>query len=102
MKKYLTTAAISCLSICVGFALCYLQKDHGAQVPNQVRACFNRSYPGCKINYATTPQIHIHNASEDKYLMVYRVSFRNLQGIPMSVDIFPSGRGLFEKDEAAY
>jgi hypothetical protein len=102
VKKYLSTVIVGCLCICGGFALCYLREDHGARIPDGVRACFERSFPKCTINYVTTPQIHIRNASEDKFLMIYRISFRNLEGIPMSIGIFPAGKGTFEADEGAY
>ena len=89
--KYLSKVIIGCLGVCVGFALCYLRADHGAQVPEKVRVCFERSYPGRTIRYVTTP----HIVSEGKTFMVYRISFRNLDAGPVSVDFLPDGSGTF-------
>jgi len=95
---------VGCLCFCAGFALRYLREDHGARIPDEVRACFEHYYPKCRISYVTTPRIHVRNgnASGDKWFMIYRISFRNLEGIPMSEEIFPDGKGTFEADEGAY
>ena len=93
---------IGCFCASTGFVICHLCEDHGAQIPDAVHACFERVYPNCAIRYVTTPQIHIRNASEDRFLKIYRISFRNREGIPMSIGIFPDGKGTFEADEGAY
>jgi hypothetical protein len=92
MKKYLSNVIIGCLGVCAGFALSHFREDHGAQIPEKVRACFDHSYPGCTIRYVTTP----HIVSEGKIFMVYRISFRNLNGVPIS-EIFSQMEGRGEE-----
>jgi hypothetical protein len=84
--KYLSKIIIGCIGVCLGFVLCNFRADHGAQIPDTVRASFERSYPRCAIRYVTTP----HVVSGDQTLMVYRINFRN-GDIPVSVDFLPNG-----------